>query len=220
MTPWTKGGNLEFDPLSAGILLVDDDPTYIKFTTMILRDFGYKNIFTAENGTKALSLLAAHGEEIYAVMLDLHMPEMHGLDVIRHLLNVQKVPVGITIVTGFPDMLPIRDFYGMGTDTVLTVDYVLKPFDSEFFIGEVKKTIAAVSQKRKQLRTAGYEDLHNRLDKIEAGINSIAKHQRGFLVELGLDVIRALIIALALVAFLLLGVSDFVKAIFAKLGIN
>ena len=136
---------MEIDPLSAGILLVDDDQFYIEHTTKILRDAGYKNIFTAENGVIALSLLEARGEEIYAVMLDLHMPQMHGLDVIRHLLNVQKVPVGITIVTGYPNMMPQREFYEMGTDTVLTVDYVLKPFRVDLFLREVEKTVVAAS---------------------------------------------------------------------------
>jgi hypothetical protein len=83
---------------------------------------------------------------------------------------------------------------------------------------DVEETARAVLSKREALNQGANELLHRRFDKVETAIREISRHQHGFLAELGLDLVRAIVVAAALLAMLLLGVGDFVKSIFEKLS--
>lgn len=74
------------------------------------------------------------------------------------------------------------------------------------------------------------EELHARFDRIEDKIKSVdylqeireniialSKKNHGFIFEIGLDLIRALVIAVALIAFIYLGVGDFLRMIIDRM---
>ncbi|HEX2558836.1 response regulator [Phenylobacterium sp.] len=64
------------------ILIVDDEPSNRQVLEQALSAFGHA-ASTAPNGEAALELLA--GSPFDAVLLDLHMPLMSGLDALRRL---------------------------------------------------------------------------------------------------------------------------------------
>lgn len=69
------------------ILLVDDEPFALKLLTRQLASLGYTEVVTREVASEALALLTA-GEPIDLVMCDLQMPEMDGIEFMRHLGGV------------------------------------------------------------------------------------------------------------------------------------
>ena len=71
------------DKSSVRILALDDEPMMLEFLADTLRSLGYSQVTTCSSGYRALSLLDAGGADI--VLFDLKMPELDGLQFIRHL---------------------------------------------------------------------------------------------------------------------------------------
>jgi CheY-like chemotaxis protein len=69
------------------ILLVDDEEAICSTVKKILERHGYR-VLTAANGAEAVSIYAARGAEIAAVITDMHMPVMDGPATIVALLSM------------------------------------------------------------------------------------------------------------------------------------
>jgi len=63
------------------ILLVEDEFINQQLLQMILQDT--YEVIPAETGTKALELLHTQFETLSLILLDLNLPDLHGLDVLR-----------------------------------------------------------------------------------------------------------------------------------------
>ena len=63
------------------ILLVDDDIRIQRTLKIILKESGFKNIHTADNGAEALQMLRKWGIDL--VFLDWDMPQMNGGEVLE-----------------------------------------------------------------------------------------------------------------------------------------
>ena len=96
---------------------------------------GFTKVYTAASGTEAISLLAGHPNEIYLVLLDMKMPGMDGMAVVKHIANVHNINVGIIIITGYASQDDAIEFYKSSTDTVIALDYVSKPVE----LGKIKR---------------------------------------------------------------------------------
>ena len=72
------------------ILLVDDSPTNLYVLEHFFEDEDHPDyrkyeIVKAKNGQEALSLLENDGDMFDAVLLDIMMPEMDGIEVLRRI---------------------------------------------------------------------------------------------------------------------------------------
>lgn len=66
------------------ILLVDDEPSILKMTTMLLERQGY-NLLSADSPVKAIEIAEKQDGEIHLLMTDVVMPEMNGRDLAKRL---------------------------------------------------------------------------------------------------------------------------------------
>jgi putative two-component system response regulator len=73
---------------SQRILVVDDDATNIALLKKMLGQAGYQNVLTASSGCLALEM-AADGVDL--IILDLHMPQMDGYEVLLRLREAKEV---------------------------------------------------------------------------------------------------------------------------------
>jgi two-component system chemotaxis response regulator CheY len=83
------------------ILLVDDSPTIRRMVTASLRDIPDVRFVEAGNGLEAIEKLALTPATL--VILDLNMPDMHGLEVLKFLRTHQRyrsVPVLVVTTRG------------------------------------------------------------------------------------------------------------------------
>jgi CheY-like chemotaxis protein len=73
-------------PRGAGetILAVDDEASLLKITESILKNHGYK-VVCATNGVEAISLYVRHAADIKALVTDVMMPLMDGVNLVRGL---------------------------------------------------------------------------------------------------------------------------------------
>jgi two-component system response regulator AlgR len=122
-------------------LVVDDEPLAIERLQLLLaRIEGVALAGTASDGAAALRLVEA--VEPDAVLLDIAMPGMDGIDVARALARAAKPPV-VIFVTAF-------DTFAVAAFDVEAVDYVMKPVSAE-------RLARAVERARERLATRGTE---------------------------------------------------------------
>ncbi len=105
-------------PDASRILVVDDEPQIVKALGINLKALGYR-VDTALSGEEALQKAANHRPD--AVILDLGLPVMDGIDVIRGLRGWTTVPIIVLSVRDAErEKIAALD---AGAD-----DYVTKPF--------------------------------------------------------------------------------------------
>jgi len=80
------------------ILVVDDEQTVLDTTKTLLEYSGY-GVLTANNGIEAIDLFKVKSTAIGAVILDMGMPEMSGVEVLQHLVKIDS-DVNVIITSG------------------------------------------------------------------------------------------------------------------------
>lgn len=107
------------------LFLVDDELPALSRLRDVLSDCisqcAHEIVGTATNGVTALSRLAEL--EVDAVILDIQMPQMSGIEVARKLQLLAHPPL-VVFATAFED-------YGVAAFDVRAVDYLLKPIRQE-----------------------------------------------------------------------------------------
>ena len=115
------------------ILIVDDEPDVIKVISMSFRmQQPAWEVISAEDGPEALELLEQERPDV--VLLDIGLPDMSGLDVLRSLRVFSDVPV--IMLTVRDDELSKVQGLELGAD-----DYVTKPFSHLELLARVRAVL-------------------------------------------------------------------------------
>jgi two-component system KDP operon response regulator KdpE len=110
------------------ILIVDDEPAMIRLLSVTLVSADYK-VITAETGQLALAMAISHDPD--AVLLDMGLPDMHGMEVLNKLQEWKKTPV--IVVSAFQDEETTVEALDAGA-----VDYIFKPFRSAELLARLR----------------------------------------------------------------------------------
>lgn len=124
------------------VLIVDDEPGDRLLIRGVLEDMGLE-VVESEGGPSALALLGSGEHDVSLMVLDLLMPEMHGIEVlkrVRRSLDTQALP--IVVLTASPDPRDEIEVLDAGAD-----DFLLKPLVAD----RLRARISAV------LRRSGIE---------------------------------------------------------------
>ncbi|MBM4333448.1 MAG: response regulator [Deltaproteobacteria bacterium] len=113
------------------ILVVDDEIGPRESLRMILKPL-YR-IHTAANGQEALKYI--NSEKIDLVTLDLKMPGIHGIDVLREIKKI-KNDIEVVIITGYGTLTNAIEAIRYGA-----VDFISKPFNTAEIISIVSKSV-------------------------------------------------------------------------------
>lgn len=106
------------------ILFVDDEPTVLLVSELILRSLGY-DVIIADGGTSGIELLKT--ENVDLVLLDLMMPDIHGLDVLRFIKGKEEFKnIPVIMQTGIKDTHDIDEAYKLGAAGTLIKPYNIK----------------------------------------------------------------------------------------------
>ncbi len=87
------------DNTNVTVLIVDDSASQREYMAQKCRDIGACHIVTAENGRKALEIIAAQEKGFDILICDLEMPDLDGIELI-HILAEQESKSGLIIVSG------------------------------------------------------------------------------------------------------------------------
>jgi two-component system KDP operon response regulator KdpE len=110
------------------VLVVDDERPLLRALAMNLSARGFE-VSLAESGTRALTAAAAREPDV--ILLDLGLPDMSGLDVIRAVREYATTPIIVLSArTGSSDKVEALD---LGAD-----DYVTKPFSIDELLARLR----------------------------------------------------------------------------------
>lgn len=145
------------------ILLVDDDPVFRTLVTDFLEQRG-ASVTEADNGELGLHCLK---HQVFdAIIVDLSMPKLGGLDMLKAMKSYSS-SVPTIIVSGNQAMSDVVEALRHGAN-----DYLVKPVSDLFLIenaiqqclNEVQKT----SQPQAELESLSYMELNQNLDRLSA----------------------------------------------------
>jgi two-component system response regulator len=130
------------DTDAVDILLVEDNPQDAELTIRALKKHNLANrLITVEDGAEALDFIFCRGK--YAtrelshspkvVLLDLKLPKVSGLEVLRALKQDEKTrTIPVVVVTSSREDPDIKTAYSLGANS-----YVVKPVDFDAFAESV-----------------------------------------------------------------------------------
>lgn len=112
------------------ILVVEDDAPVRNLITTTLKSHGYRYL-AAVNGQAAIMETASHNPDI--ILLDLGLPDMDGVEVIRRIRSWSNVP--IIVISARSEDTDKIDALDAGAD-----DYLTKPFSVEELLARLRVT--------------------------------------------------------------------------------
>ena len=118
------------DPESIDILLVEDNPNDAELTQRALKksEIGAR-LAIARDGAEALEYLLSRRPKPKVIFLDLKLPKIDGIEVLRRLRQddrTQSIPV--IVLTSSQEERDIKECYSLGVNS-----YVVKPVEFDKF---------------------------------------------------------------------------------------
>src|SRR5258705_5618030 len=124
------------NPMTATLLLVDDEETNRDALSRRLARKGF-TVLTAKSGRDALEMIDAH--RVDAVLLDVMMPGMSGIETLRRLRESRSASdlpiIMVTAKDGSEDVVEALD---LGAN-----DYVTKPIDFAIALARIRTQVTA-----------------------------------------------------------------------------
>ena len=116
------------------ILIIEDENSILRFLSTILTRNGYK-VLKAQTGKDALLMIESHCPNL--IVLDLGLPDMDGVEILKQLRSWSGIPVLVVSArTMEKDKVMALD---LGAD-----DYICKPFGKEEFLARVRTALRHV----------------------------------------------------------------------------
>ena len=117
----------------ARVLTVEDDPIVRADLRLILEDHGFDVCAAARDGVEAVELAREHRPDL--ILIDLHLPELDGVEATRRILDEREVP--IVALTGHVAGDSIQRAVEAGA-----VDHVTKPFSATGLVETLRDVLA------------------------------------------------------------------------------
>jgi len=113
------------------VLLVEDDPVISEGTELLLERAGLR-VWAADDGAKAVEVFGQHRFD--AVVLDIVLPTLDGLEVCRRIRRVSQVP--IVMLSARSETVDVVSGLELGAD-----DYLTKPFHGPELVARVRAAL-------------------------------------------------------------------------------
>ena len=119
------------------VLIIDDNQAVLNFLRIFLLQTGKFSVQILQNSSEAFDTI--ENNEFDIMLLDMDMPNVTGLDILKH-LHENKIPLTTIVLTGVEDIDMAIQSMKLGT-----FDYMLKPIDEE----KLLEALENASQKSK-----------------------------------------------------------------------
>ena len=114
------------------VLLIEDDSATAQSIELMLKSEGF-NVYTTDLGEEGVDLGKIYDYDL--ILLDLNLPDMSGLDVLRQ-LRVAKINTPIMILSGTAEIDTKVKSFGGGAD-----DYMTKPFHKDELVARIHAVV-------------------------------------------------------------------------------
>lgn len=117
--------------VKAKILIVEDEEPIRNFieTTLKAKEYG---VICSKNGQEALSMIPSHCPDL--ILLDLGLPDIDGISILKHLRTWTTTPVIVVSARG--DETDKVEALDIGAD-----DYIVKPFGTSELLARIRTAI-------------------------------------------------------------------------------
>ena len=136
------------------VLIVEDDSGIADFLQLELDHEGF-DVLHAEDGRKALELFESGSPDI--ILLDIMLPKLNGLEVLRRIRKTSRVPV--IMLTARGDTLDKVSGLDSGAD-----DYLAKPFEIEELLARMRAVMRRNEANDEPLKLRGIELNRNSME--------------------------------------------------------
>ncbi|MBP6016286.1 MAG: response regulator transcription factor [Candidatus Promineofilum sp.] len=138
---------------SGDILIIDDEASVVEVVSLYLQREGF-SVRSARNGTDAL--LALQAERPALVILDIMLPHIDGITLIRRMRETPALDVPVIMLTARGREVDRISGLELGAD-----DYVTKPFSPAELVSRVKAVLRRAAGKTTEAGESpvNYEDL-------------------------------------------------------------
>ncbi|MCM8541797.1 MAG: response regulator [Lentisphaeraceae bacterium] len=117
------------------VLLIDDSTTMRKIQRRALSTLGIENVDEASNGREGVDKLQAENYAYNMVLLDMNMPEMGGMEVLKTVrADPKSNNIPIIMCTSVADKEQVMEAIKSGAS-----NYVVKPFTPEDLQKKISK---------------------------------------------------------------------------------
>lgn len=118
------------------VLVVDDDPEVRRSVRLILTKAGY-DVIEAEDGEAGIATVKSgeNPQTLNAIICDLNMPKMGGMEAIPHFCS-QFPSCPVIVMTGGGTVEKVTTLFRQGV-----VEFLVKPINQEQLLGAVKKAV-------------------------------------------------------------------------------
>ncbi|GAA1019085.1 transcriptional regulatory protein [Acrocarpospora pleiomorpha] len=137
------------------VLVVDDDFMVARIHAgYVARTPGFTVVRSAHTGRAALTAVSEDGPDL--VLLDIYLPDMSGLDVLRAIRGLAQ-PVDVLVITAARDVGTVRAALRGGA-----VNYLIKPFTA----GALSDRLMRYAETRRHLTGIGGEARQEDVDRL------------------------------------------------------
>ncbi len=140
------------------VLLIEDDSATAKSIELMLKGEGF-SVYTTDLGEEGVDLGKIYDYDL--ILLDLSLPDMSGLDVLRQ-LRVAKINTPIMILSGSTEIDTKVKTFGGGAD-----DYLTKPFHKDELVARIHAVVRRSKGHAQSVITTG--DIRVNLDAKTVG---------------------------------------------------
>ncbi|MBI1381531.1 MAG: response regulator [Planctomycetaceae bacterium] len=153
------------------LLIVDDDRVFRERLARALRDRGYE-VRSAANGDEGLALAREESPEFAVV--DLRMPGMSGLDVLRSLVQIDPA-TRVVVLTGYGSIATAVDAMRLGA-----ANFLPKPADADEILAAFERAQGGQPSPSPEilapsLARAEWEHIHRVMADCEGNISEAAR---------------------------------------------
>lgn len=137
--------------MSKRILIVDDEPRYLRLLEANLRTEGYE-VATAQDGVQAIDIFSS--QPIDLILLDIMMPRLDGFSTCQRIREFSNVPIIMLTAKG-EEQDRVRGL-DLGAD-----DYLIKPFSATELLARVRAVLrrSQLPSETGQTRFFSHDDL-------------------------------------------------------------
>ena len=114
------------------ILVVEDEPDLRELLKFHLKLAGFL-VDEAESAMQTLENLSRHKYDL--VLLDMHLPDRPGTDVLRY-ITYHQINCKVVVITGVHGLETAIECVSFGA-----ADYITKPFEMEHLLGSISKAL-------------------------------------------------------------------------------
>lgn len=129
------------------ILIIDDDSDINSALFLVLhKDF---HVITTTSAREGLEI--AKRNPPFLAIVDLKMPEINGIDVLKELKRVEP-DIAVMVMSGYSDINAVIDAFKCGA-----TDFLIKPFGKEALLENVRQLCNLISYQRKSFQQQAKE---------------------------------------------------------------